>query len=184
MEIVLLIVGALIGGAISWFITHRYSEKSTEDNKKVIDELSKDIKATNTLQYFETLLETGKWKSESINHNEVWVSQDNTTFQIHKGEEGTLFQEAWTEVYINQSTQKYSVYLKIDNSIIKELHFISLDGGRIFVPMPDQLFVKKKPQYLWNLNSLELKVCKIVGDYYIHKNIEGVAKNSGIMLTN
>lgn len=182
MEIVLLIIGAAIGGVISWSITHKYSEKASEENKELINELSQGFKESNTLKYFEVLLVNSNWNKEYIDHNPIWIAEDNNTFQIHHGMEGDEFHESWTEMYPDQSTLKYSVYLKIDNSIIKELDFISLDGGRIFVPMPDRIIEDENVNYIWNLNSLEIKVCNIIGTYYIYKNLEGVARRSRIEL--
>jgi len=174
MEILILIIGAAIG----WGITHKYAEKSSKENKELIDELSQGIKESNTLKYFEVLLVNSKWQKEHINHREVWIAEDNNTFQIQSGDEGDEFHESWTEMYPDQNTRRYPVYLKIDNSIVKELDFISLDGGRIFVPMPDKTVENNNVKYLWNLNSLEVKVCKVIGHYYIYRNLAGVARMS------
>jgi len=182
MEIVLLFIGAIAGGIISWSIAHKYYEKSSKDNKDLIEELSQGIKETNTLKYFEVLLGISNWNKEFINHREIWISEDNNTFQIHTGDEGDEFHEPWTKMYPDQNTRRYPVYLKIDNSIVKELDFISLDGGRIFVPMPDRTIEGDKVRYLWNLNSLEVKVCKIIGSYYIYKDIAGVARMSKVVI--
>ena len=43
MEILLLLTGAAIGGLISWFITHKYYEKSSKELKEKLDKLSKDV---------------------------------------------------------------------------------------------------------------------------------------------
>lgn len=182
MEIILLIIGACIGGAISRGITHKYAEKSSKENKELINDLTKGIKEANTLKYFEVLLVTSNWKKEYINHREVWLAEDNNTFQIQSGDKGDEFHESWTEMYPDQSTLKYPVYLKINNSTVKELDFISLDGGRIFVPMPDRTIEGDKVRYLWNINSLEVKVCRVIGSYYIHRDLVGVAKMSRVEL--
>lgn len=182
MDIPSLILGSLIGGLISLLITNYYAKKSSQETKQLIGELAHGIKASNTLKYFEVLLVSSNWKKEFINHREVWIAEDNTTFQIQSGDKGDEFGESWTEMYPDQTTLKYPVYLKIDNSIVKELDFISLDGGRIFVPIPDQTIKDDKTRYLWNINSLEVKVCKVIGKYYIYKNLVGVAKMSKVEL--
>lgn len=182
MEIVLLIIGAVIGGAISWGISHKYYEKSSKENKELIEELSQGIKETNTLKYFEVLLTSSNWKEEFINHRIVWIAEDNNTFQIQSGDEGDEFNESWTEMYPDQNTRIYPVYLKIDNSIVKELDFISLDGGRISVPMPDKTVEGDKVRYIWNINSLEVKLCKVIGNYYIYEDLAGVARMSKVEL--
>jgi hypothetical protein len=175
------IVLVLIGGIITWFITHRYYEKSFRDQKNLLEKLSQELKEGNTLKYFELLLEKSKWKKEFIGHNEIWVAEENNTFQIYSEPQGEWRgHEEWTKTYPDQNATIYSVYLKINNTTIKELTFITLDGGRIFVPIPDRKFENGKASYFWNMNSLEIKVCKIIGYYYIHKNIYDVAKRSKI----
>ena len=58
-----------------------------------------------------------------------------------------------------------------------------MDGGRIFVPVAEgRPTGADNVEYFWNLNSLEVKVGRIVGSYYIHNNLEGVAQRSGVTL--
>lgn len=177
------VAGAAIGGLLSWLITHRYYLKSGQDQKRELERLSEKLKAKNTLSDFEDLLESSQWSKETINNSEVWVAAADNTFQIVQGERTREFVERWTKVYPDGNSSAYPVYLKINGNVIKELTFISVDGGRIFVPMPE---VRPKGQkdvdYFWNMNSLSIKVCKIVGTYYIYKDIPGVAQRSGITL--
>ena len=184
MEIVLLLIGAVIGGLVSWLITHKYYDKSSKEQKELIDKLSKDLKEVNTFKYFEVLLEESEWKKQSIGHNEVWISQENNTFQIHHGDFGGSFTEPWTTMYSDQNTSRYPVYLKIGDTIIKEITFISLDGGRIFVPMTERDFINDKPIFYWDMASLPVKVCKIIGSYYIYNDLYGVAKMSKVKIRN
>jgi len=180
MEIALLLIGALIGALISWGITHKYYKKASEEQKNLVHELSQEIKETNTLKYFEHLLEHSKWEKEFIGNDEFWISDENKTFQLQRGEEGREFHEDWTKGYPDSSTTRCPVYLKINNTVIKELTFILLDGGRIFVPMPDRKLENDKPIFFWNMDSLEIKVCNVIGTYYIYENIYGVAKRSKV----
>ncbi|MCK4359327.1 MAG: hypothetical protein KAW92_11410 [Candidatus Cloacimonetes bacterium] len=184
MAITLFILGAMIGGLISWGITHKYYAKSSKEQKELLAKFSQELKETNTLKYFELLLEKSKWQKEIIGNDEIWIARENNTFQIHKGDPKGDFRETWTQVYPDKNTKGYPVYLKINNVIVKELTFISLDGGRISVPLPDRKFENQKVNYFWNMNSLEIKVCKIIGRYYIWKNIFGVAKQSKIEILN
>lgn len=184
MGITLLLIGALIGGLISWFITHKYYEKSSKEQRELIENFSKELKESHTLKYFEFLVENSRWKKEIINNDEVWVAEKNNIFQIQSDDSKGDFRETWTQRYPDKNTKGYPVYLKINNSPIKELTFISLDGGRIFVPLPDRKYENDEVKYFWNMNSLEIKVCNIIGNYYIWKNIFGVAKQSKIEIIN
>ena len=100
------------------------------------------------------MLEESKWKKESVGHNEVWIAEQNNTFQIQRGRPGSEFHESWTTMYPDLSTRQYPVYLKISGTTIKELKFISLDGGRIFVPMTEREFIDGKPVFFWDMGSL------------------------------
>lgn len=184
MTIILLIAGAIVGGLITWCIAHWYYEKASNEQKQLIEKLSKDLKEVNTLKYFEVLLEESEWKKEVIGNKEVWVSQENNTFQIQQGDYINSFTEPWTTMYPDINAGRYSVYLKIGDSVIKELKFISLDGGRIFVPMTKRDFIDNKIIYFWDMTSLDAKVCKIIGSYYIYKNLYGVARQSKVEIRN
>lgn len=141
-------------------------------------------KEENTIKDFEILLIKSKWKREFIEHKEIWVAEQKNTFQIECGELGSEFHEPWTEMYPDKSATKYPVYLKINNTKIKELAFVSVDGGRIFVPMPERKLKNGKICYFWDIKSLPLKICNIIGDYYIYKDIYGVAQMSKIEIIN
>jgi len=86
-------------------------------------------------------------------------------------------------VHPDKYSSSYPVYLKINNTVIKELAFISVDGGRIFVPMLEIRPVSEEDvEYFWNTNSLGVKVCRIIGKYYIYNDLAGVAQRSRIAL--
>jgi hypothetical protein len=177
------IAGAVIGALSSWFITHRYYLKANADQRAELQRLSENLRPKNTLADFERYLDTSSWTKESINHTEVWVCNADSTFLIEQGERSREFKERWTTVYPDQNSSAYPVYLKIAGTVIKKLMFISMDGRRIFVPMAE---VRPAPnntvEYFWNINSLEVKVCRVIGDYYIYKDLEGVAKVSKVTL--
>lgn len=182
-KLFMFVAGAAIGGLLSWLITHRYYIKSGKDQKHELEQLSAKLRTKNTLADFETILEASKWTNEVIDGSEVWIAQDDNTFQISQGDRTRDFQERWTKVHPDGNSSAYPVYLKINNNIVKELTFISVDGGRIFVPSPELRPVSENDvEYFWNMNSLEIKVCKIIGTYYIYEDIYGVAKRSRIAL--
>lgn len=60
---------------------------------------------------------------------------------------------------------------------------MSVDGGRIFVPPPEIRPVSEDGiEYFWNVNSLEIKVCKVIGNYYVYNDLKAVAQRSRITL--
>lgn len=181
-EMITFVAGVALGALSSWFITHRYYVKASTDQTAALEKLSSQLKSRNTLQDFETLLVESAWDKEFIEGFEVWVCKSNNTFQIQRGERTRDFTERWTTMFPDRNSSAYPVFLKIGGTVVKELTFISMDGGRIFVPMADLRPSNGDVEYFWNVNSLEVKVCRIVGTYYIHKDLEGVAHVSQVML--
>ena len=98
-----------------------------------------------------------------------------------QGEKSRSFTERWTKVYPDPNSSASPVYLRIGGNVIKELTFITLDGGRIFVPLPDLKSIDEDTvEYFWNLQSLEAKVCNIIDEFCIYESLEGVAARSKI----
>lgn len=182
-EIITFIAGAVIGGLLSWLITHQYYVRASEEQSAALDQLKKDLRPKTTLRDFEDMLASSSWSKTHIDNNEYWIANDDNMFQIEIGERSQDFTERWTKLHPDPNSASYPIYLKIAGVITKELTFISADGGRIFVPMPG---VRPLPDgtvdYFWNLSSLEVRVCRIVGEYYIYDNLEGIARRSNVSI--
>lgn len=102
-------------------------------------------------------------------------------YQIEECNDNSEFTESWTQVYPDKfGSGRNSVNLNIFGVPIKQLYFIHCDGGRISVPMPRLRPEKEEVKYYWLRNSIEYKVAKIIGSFYIYDNIEGVAAMSKI----
>jgi len=130
---------------------------------------------------FESLLRHS-WVRQMIGNREVWNSEVDNQFQIERGERRRGFSEDWTRRFPDEhGSSAYSVLLKVQGVEIKQLTFISCDGGRIFVPMPTATAVAKgQLSFSYERNSLEYKVGQIVGQFYIYETLEGVARTAGI----
>lgn len=182
-DLLTFVAGAAIGGLLSWFITHRYYLMAGTDQKAELKRLEGALKPRNTLRYFEDLLQSSDWTKSFVGHSEIWMAIADNTFQIEKGDLYREFRERWTTVYPDRNSAAYPVYLKINSTTIKELTFISMDGGRIFVPMAEvRRTSEDEIEHFWNLNSLEVKVCRIIGNYYLYENLEGIAGMSKVTL--
>jgi hypothetical protein len=99
-----------------------------------------------TLKTFEKLLEDAdNWVREWIDYKEIWAYKHDAIYQIEIDDAYHKFTESWTRVYPDEfDSDRHSVNLKINNTIIKQIPFISCDGGRINVPMPERRVVDKK----------------------------------------
>jgi hypothetical protein len=174
----------LVGGAlIGWFTSHWYFAKASRDQAGAVRKLTQDLRPKTTLHDFEEMLARSSWTKNYIDHTELWIADEDNTFQMQRGEKSQDFTERWTKVHPDPNSASYRIYLKIGSSVIKELTFISADGGRIFVPMPGvRPLPDETTDYFWNLGSLEVRVCRVVGEYYRYNNLEGVARRSNVSL--
>ncbi len=182
-EIITFIGGAAVGGLLSWFITHQYYVRANKDQSAALNQLKKDLRPKTTLQDFEDMLASSLWTKTCIDNKELWVADEDNMFQVEIGERSQDFAERWTKVHPDPNSASYPIYLKIAGVVTKELTFISADGGRIFVPMPGaRPLPDGTTDYFWHLGSLEVRVCRVVGEYYIYDNLEGIAKRSNVSL--
>lgn len=184
MEAALTFMGGVVLGALSsWFIAHRYYIKASADQRTELTRLEAALRPQHTLEDFERLLQSSTWEKTDIDYKEVWVCAADNTFQIVKGDQSREFNEQWTTVYPDRHSYAYPVYLRIGGSTVKELTFISMDGGRIFVPMAEVRPVEETSvEHFWRGESLAVKVCRVIGDYYIYEDLEGVARKSNVAL--
>lgn len=143
--------------------------------------LTNKEKNSQYLEKFDNLLENSSWKKEIINDKEVLFCNDDNSYQIEIGEGKRDFTESWTQVYPDKNSSFLKpIYLKVEGVIIKEIPFISCDGGRILVPLPETNLIENKRFFQYNKNSIEYKLGKLIGYFYIYKTLEGVAKISNI----
>jgi hypothetical protein len=129
---------------------------------------------------FETLL-NHSWVREFIGNREVWISEVDSMFQIEVGSKGREFSEEWTRRFPDEmGSSAYPVVLKVQGVEIKQLTFVSCDGGRIFVPMPRLTGNEGQQAFTYDRESIEFKVGRIIGHFYIYETIDGVARWAGI----
>jgi len=206
---ILIFIGTIIIGVIGFFIKKIFfpgkSKNSapsinaggsisaggdiTVGNKNVqnVTNIKNSESATHNLITFEEYIEEHDWNKEIIDHKEVWICAHDNAFQIEIGERLDNFSEKWTKVYPDTyGTWSQRVYLSINGTRIKQLTFVAADGGRIFVPLPKTEVNRQNSEinYIWDRNSLEFKVGRIIGEYYIYNSLEGVAERSKIEIKN
>lgn len=151
--------------------------------RRVISEPLIFTSAEKNLSGFETLLRHS-WVKEIIGAREVWISEVDNMFQIELGQKVDEFHEEWTRKFANSKVSNaYSVLLKIQGVEIKELTFISCDGGRVFVPIPKVHFIRKNERrFEYDRNSLEYRIARIIGQFHIFESLDGLAEYCGIQI--
>jgi hypothetical protein len=135
----------------------------------------------NYLEKFNILMKDNSWRREIIDDKEVYFSDKDNSYQIEIGPIKRSFTEDYTRVYPDKGGSWLKpVYLKFQGVIIKEISFISCDGGRIFIPLPEISIKDGKRVFQYRESFLEYKIAKIIGDFYIHETIEKICKISNI----
>jgi hypothetical protein len=181
-ELAFLIIGIVAG----WGISHVYYRKSTADLHRQIADLTEKVRPRNRLEDFESRLDTSQWTEEFVGDTKVWVCADDATFQITRSNgEQEPFDEPWIHHYPADSATSSDVHLKINGNVIRQIRFITVDGGRIYVPMPEQrVSATNEREYYWVRDRLTFKVGTRIGSFYIYKTMEGVAAQSKIQIVN
>jgi len=150
------------------------------DNNQISEQYIHNTEPKNIMT-FEKYLASSRWRKEMIGGTELWICEEDETYQIESKDDYEEFSEEWTQVYPDQlGSGRHSINLKINGCPIKELYFIYCDGGRISVPLPQIEFSDNKQEFYWDKKSIDYKIGKIIGHFYIYNSLEGVAQMSKI----
>lgn len=170
------VIGFIYSTLISTLIAYFFYKISGRDLKNFENRLNEK----NELKYFEELLESGSWKKNLINESIYWVSDKDHTCQIEIINDEINYNHPWALRNPSKSAMVCTVYLTHNSLKIKKLRFLSIDDGRLFVPKPE-----RKPsnnEYFLKRDSIEFKISKIIGRYYIYDNLEIFAQKHNICL--
>lgn len=136
-----------------------------------------------SLEMFEFLLAfPEKWSKRYIKDRPIWIYAEDSLYQIVVDYDSReQFDEPWVRHYPDSKATKYPVYLQINGVTVHELLFISLDGGRYLVPLPESKTADNERRFIWKRSSLRVKVGSVINEFYdIYPTLEDVARNSGI----
>lgn len=90
------------------------------------------------------------------------------TFQIKINyERNENFYEDWIPKFPDKSVIKREVSLEVNGLVLDLVSFISLDGGRYFIPLPKMKYNNGKFSYYYNQKMIKLSY--IIGDFYREK---------------
>ncbi len=136
--------------------------------------------AQTNLETFRKYIETSEWSQEWIDHREIWICQEDNSFQIHESDYHREFSEEWTKRFPDRNAAQHEIILVVNGSRIKSYYFISADGGRIFVPMPKSEVTDHTLSYYWNKDSMEYKIGRIVGKFDGYQSYEQLGNFVGV----
>jgi len=134
-------------------------------------------KESKNLRRFKELLENPNWSKEIIDNKEMWIAKEDSLYQIEIDSEATSFTESWSTVFPDKlGSEKYYVNLRVQGVIIRQLHFVYCDGGRVQVPLPKRKMLDGKLVYYWEENSIEFMVAQLIGEFYIYGSLYDIAR--------
>lgn len=172
----------MLGGLVGWFISRHYYLRGRSDSN--VSEAKRESRERwrRSVNYFEHMLTAENWEKRYIENQVTWICPSDSSLKIVIPDSTEEFTEDWTERHPDPRGRRTDVQLRVNDSTIAELPFIHLDGGRILVPLPRQVFIGSTPSYFWESDSVEFKVGAVIGHYYIHETIQDVAKISDVSI--
>jgi len=175
-------IGWILGVISSWVIAKIFANKSSSElDDKLTQQTQKLSSATNFVS-FERMIRSAKWKCEHIGRDEVWVCESNSLFQFKRSEYREEFREKWTSVFPDQNGSRFHVNLMINGTVVRSLPFVSGDGGRYTLPLPDLALVNEEQVFTWYKDDLDVLISEIIGNYYRYSSIVDVAKFTKVEL--
>lgn len=175
----------------------RTNDLRDEGNAKLAEQRAvRPRRQRSQLETFEDYIVNKNWSEQYFDGNKVWICDEDNLYQIHERDDYDEFSEPWTQVYPDShGSGKHSVDLVYAGTIIKRFTFIYCDGGRISVVMPELYIAPEHRvpnvdpdddtdyrEYHWEKDSLGYKLMSLIGNFYIYKNPEGVARHSKISI--
>lgn len=111
---------------------------------------------------FRLLKEPDNW--QNVSGEAYMYHREFPEFTVIEGK--TLvrhFQEDWTKHFPDTSARSYTVQLRFGSTILRELTFVSCDGGRYSLPLPT---ITGSGRYEINRNSLAWRVMQLYQQYF------------------
>jgi len=180
MNIASLLISGGLGGVISWWLTKHYYIKSSKELEENLDEVTRKLSSQETLEEFERLLEQSEWEVDHQGMEPVYVCRAKPTFQFDMKGEGDDFYEDWMKVFPDKNGKVFDLNLKINGITVKTIRFISADGGKYTLPLPEVYLVDDEQAFVWRKNTLGYKVAAVIGNFYRCGSLEEVGRFTGV----
>lgn len=183
LQLILVVLGAILGAVPTWYFAKRYYKKSTEDLAALSGLMMREYLKQNYLGIIDVILKSDArddWLSMSPGSigKEKWVSYKadvrihfRTSFEI----QSTDFREEWANRHPSREAVGYWYFLYFADVPIYEFIIVSVDGGKAHIPAPRTHDGKITP--------LDYKVAQILGysdrlDEYINRSGLEVAEHA------
>lgn len=115
----------------------------------------------------------------------IWRHKSHPEFTIERTEHTQEWSydktESWMKYPLpDPSKTTIVLHMKVGGTIVYVEHFITLDGGRYFVPLPRVKYNKAEKNNEYYYTKLQLKIAEIVGTFYRMKDIDEFVKHNEI----
>jgi hypothetical protein len=158
-----------------------------------ITELIDSLPKYDSFAKWKSLLQNSQWTNQELSgaHDNitVWTSVEDPVYQIENSYEveNERLDEPWVKGFPDPHVAIYIVNLKVSGQIVKQERFVSLDGGRYFVPLPnvetnDEVSESAELTYCYRRTSLCYLLGNVIGRYYYLKNLDNFARHKGIAI--
>lgn len=175
-------IGWVLGIISSWFISSIFANRSSSEIDNKLEKQTSKLSSGTNFVSFERMIRTSRWNCEEIDHDEVWVCESNNLFQFKRSGDRRDFREKWTSVFPDQNGSMFHINLMINGTVVRSLPFVSGDGGRYTLPLPDVALIDNEQVFTWYLDEIDVLIAEIIGNYYHYGSIEQVANFTKVEL--
>ncbi|KPZ70357.1 hypothetical protein AN944_02429 [Shewanella sp. P1-14-1] len=175
-------IGWILGIISSWVIAKIFAKQSSSELESKLTKQTTKLNSATSFINFERMIRSGKWQREDIENDEVWVCESNNLFQFKRSEDREPFREKWTSVFPDQNGSRFHINLMINGIVVRSLPFVSGDGGRYTLPLPDLELMNEEQVFIWYRDDIDVLIAEIIGNYYRYNSIEQVAKFTKVEL--
>jgi len=124
------------------------------------------------------------WKKVYVGRFEYnWQYKNHPEFIVEVDDEAREWStvESWMHHYPDSSKHASLVKVKVNGQILLTEEFISLDGGRYFVPVPKRKLINDTEFTYW-YTPMQVNLARIVGYYYRINTIDEFMTSHGLII--
>jgi hypothetical protein len=133
-----------------------------------------------------------KWKEidlDLLGFKSIWQFTPHPEFTIKQLDDTEEWAydavEPWMTYHFPDSSKRtYRLHVRANDVVVYSELFISLDGGRYFVPLPRVAYAKDKSGNNYYYEPIQIKISRIVGSYYRMSSIDEFINSNNLKVTN
>lgn len=121
--------------------------------------------------------------------NSLWRYKKHPEFSIEQQDDSKDWDFGITENWMkyplpDPSKTTYMLHIKAGSIVVYAEQFITLDGGRYFVPLPRVEYSEEKKDNKYFYTSLQIQIARIVGQFYRMESIDEFVQHNEIEIRN